>query len=260
MPNIPTWIVQLFVNGPIAVDEPVRFQHPKGFNRRRKFYSDIKINTTSSGLRMSVTAYAGESDLARKAALVFVGAMLDVMAADLKLPLRLSLYDAKLVDRAEFSVKRVVNEMNFKRAFQQARKLSDNETTFLRALSWYRKGLITEDPFDRFLAFWISIEIVAGKYHPNVPEAKKGSKSQIWECFKNLWGDCSNWPLIAGQDKWIDEIYELRQNIAHGTAPVDVDEVERVLMKTDTILNIAHLFLNNFKNKLLNQLDPRIAI
>lgn len=252
MPNTPTWIVQLFINGPISVDKPVHFQHPKGFNRKREFYSDIKINAMPSGLRMSVTAYASESNLARKAALVFVGAMLDIMAADIKLPLRVSLYDAKLVNRDEFSVKRVVTKMDFERAFQQARELSISETTFLRALSWYRKGLTTEDPFDRFLAFWNSIEIVASKYHPNVPEAQKGSKSQIWECFKDIWGDCSNWPLIAGQNSWVDDNYEIRKNIAHGVAPVDVEEVERALIKTDTIINVAHLFLKNYKSNLLD--------
>jgi hypothetical protein len=39
------------------------------------------------------TAYARDSELARKAALVFVGEMLDVLALDFGLPLRLSVYD-----------------------------------------------------------------------------------------------------------------------------------------------------------------------
>lgn len=77
-----TCIVQLFIDGPIAVTDRIRFQEPKGFNRRTQFYSDIRVEPSSSGLRMSVTAYASESNLARKAALVFVGEMLDVMATD----------------------------------------------------------------------------------------------------------------------------------------------------------------------------------
>jgi hypothetical protein len=82
----------------------------------------------------------------------------------------------------------------------------------LRGLGWYRKGLYTEDPFDKFLAFWNAIEIVAAAYYQSefVPSidrerAKKGSKSQIWECFKALWGPCEQWPNIAGDDKWFDE-------------------------------------------------------
>jgi hypothetical protein len=55
----------------------------------------------------------------------------------------------------------------------------------LRGLGWYRKGLYTEDPFDKFLAFWNAIEIVAAYYQsefvPSIDRerAKKGSKSQI---------------------------------------------------------------------------------
>lgn len=68
-----TWIVQLFVDGPITVTNPVRFQQSKGFNGRRQFYSEVSVHNSPSGLRMSVTAFARESEPARKAALVFVG-------------------------------------------------------------------------------------------------------------------------------------------------------------------------------------------
>jgi hypothetical protein len=249
MPERATWIVQLFVDGPIAVPAPVHFQHPKGFDDRRQFYSEVSVQNSPSGLRMSVTAFARERDLARKAALVFVGEMLDVLATELKLPLRLSLFDPRNADRPGHSVKRVVREIELRQAFGRARVLSEQEPTFLRALSWFRKGLITEDPIDRFLAFWLTLEIVATKYHPDLPEAKKGSKSQIWESFKMLWGDCANWPLICHQDQWIDENYDLRLQIAHGTAAVDVEAVERAAEMGDIICDVSQRFLTDWVHR-----------
>jgi hypothetical protein len=249
MPNGPTWLVQLFVDGPVAVQDVIRFQHPKGFGRSRQFYSDVRVQGTASGLRIFVTAYARDSDLARKAALVFVGEMLNVLTADLKLSLKLSLYDARTADRDAHSVKRILRESEIQKAFSRARWLSENEPTFMRALSWYRKGLVTEDPLDKFLALWISIEIAAAKYHPPVDVVARGIKSQIWESFKMVWGPIEHWPIITGQQHWIDENHALRVQIAHGTTPVDVDEVERAVAKSDVIRDVAHLFLKNMAAK-----------
>lgn len=139
MPEIATWIVYLFIDGPLAVADPIRFQQRKGFDGRRQFYSEVSLQNSLSGLRMAVTAYAREMEPARKAALVFVGEMLDVLAMTLKLPLRLSLYDPRNADRPEHNVKRVVSELDLRQAFSRARLLSESHPTFLRALSWFWK-------------------------------------------------------------------------------------------------------------------------
>lgn len=246
MPEIATWIVQLFIEGPVAVKSPLRFQHPKGFNGRRQFYSEVNIHSSPSGLRVSVTAFARESDPARRAALVFVGEMLDVLATELKLPLRLSLLDQHKDDRSGHSIKRVIAELELMRAFGRARWLSEEEPTFLRALSWFRKGLETENPLDRFFALWLAIEIVASKYHPDVPRAANGSISQIWESFKVLWGECPNWPIIPGQLHWIDQNHALRVEIAHGTAAVDVEAVERAAEMATVIKEVSQRFLTDW--------------
>ena len=100
--------------------------------------------------------------------------------------------------------------------FKRHAFLGFSEQAILRALGWYRKGLYTEDPFDKFLAFWNSIEIVAGKYHPPIPEGRPtGSKSQIWQCFKAIWGECEGWPTISGDTDWIDDNYEIRFGRLH---------------------------------------------
>jgi hypothetical protein len=113
--------------------------------------------------------------------------------------------------------------------------------------------LHTEDPFDKFLAFWNAIEIVTSKYHPQIPEGRpKGSKSQAWESFKTLWGECQDWPIIQGQTNWIDENYEMRKTIAHGTQPIDIETVRAVAEKIDTIGQIANKFLLEWRQRKLD--------
>jgi hypothetical protein len=125
-----------------------------------------------------------------------------------------------------------------------------------RSLGWYRKALCADDPFDKFLALWNAIEIVASKYYRYVPtidqeRVKKGSKSQLWECFKALWGPCDQWPIIPGQDEWIDENYEARKDVAHGTSSVDIHKVAAVADKLDSVEQVAYRFLRDWREQLL---------
>jgi hypothetical protein len=131
-------------------------------------------------------------------------------------------------------------------------------------LGWYRKGLNAPDPFDRFLAFWNAIEIVAGKYHCCIPtidqaRARQGSKSQIWECFKALWGECDKWPLVAGDNKWIDESCETRNKIAHGAEPVDIHRVSDVSARVSTVEQMAYAFLRDWRERMPIQLHAVAA-
>lgn len=245
---MPEWLVQLFVDGPIAVKHQIHFQHPKGFNPSPQFYSDVKVFGTSSGLSMSVTAMANVSDLARKAALVFVGEMLNVLATELNEPLRLSLYDARVANRDIYSVKRVLAKEDLLSSFERARWLSHHGETFMRALSWFRKGLVTEDPLDRFLAFWISLEVVVNRYQ-EVPEGTSpGVKNRLREAFQTLWGAPERWPVIAGESDWIKKNYDLRVQIAHGTTAFEIEHVEDALAKGNKIRTVAHQFLVGWSN------------
>jgi hypothetical protein len=175
--DIATWIVQLIVDGPGAVRRPVRFQHPKGFNRRQ-FYSDIEIQNSPHGFKMSVTAFARERELARKAALVFVGEALDVLSTDLGLRLALTLDDQRQVKRSEHSVKRVVTEPEIRQAFGRPRWLSEQEPTFLRALSWFRKALDTENPLDRFLPCGLPLKSLPPNITRMFPEPKMAQSAK----------------------------------------------------------------------------------
>ena len=201
---LPTWEVDLDVFGPVSVKSSAHLREPKGFRLPDPFQSDVRIRPFKGGVQITATAYASTLQNARKVTLVFVGYMLDALTLQINLPLYLS-YTASLDFRDSYSERRLVTEDEWHEAFREARLLALAEPTFLRGLGWYRKGMYSDDALDSFLAYWNAIEIVATKYHPENEEAKKGSKSQIWECFNLIWGECAGWPNIPGQIHWIDE-------------------------------------------------------
>jgi hypothetical protein len=150
------------------------------------------------------------------------------------------------------NVKRIIEKIEWLKGFKEARLLNKFEPTFLRALGWYRKGLHTEDPYDKFLAYWNAIEITASKYHPRTERTKNGTKNQIWECFNTLWGDLSDWPIISGNQNWIDANNDIRRKIAHGVAPITVDSIEEIIEKLEKLEQVSYRFLSGWRERLPN--------
>jgi hypothetical protein len=260
--SLAIWEVELFVYGPVKVSNVEKFKTQKGTNFN-PFFSDIEIKNIEEGLNFKVTAFAPTSDVANNAAMVFVGQMLDCLVMDLQEPIPLFFsFDGKNGNNSwNSNVRRFISKVEFKRAFVESLNLMNFEPSFLKAYGWYRKGLYTEDPFDRFLAFYNTIEVIATNYHPKNEASKKGSKSQIWECFKAIWGECNQWPQeIQGQNKWIDENYDIRVGIAHGLANVNVEEVGKVIVMTETIQKVTYMFLRDWKSKQLNLARQREII
>ncbi|MFB9053939.1 hypothetical protein ACFFVB_12705 [Formosa undariae] len=250
--NIPVWEVDISVIGPISIRNRIRINTRKELKHSEPFYSDISITNNENGFQATVTAFAPTSELAEKAAILFFGRMLDVLSINLNLSLQLDVSNNVIIQKTNENVKRIVDQNDFIIAFQDSRFLSLTETTFLRGLSWFRKGKYSQDPYDKFLAFWNSIETVTSKYNPNKISCKsKGSKCHMWECFKKIWGECENWEFIGGQNKWIDEGYSIRKDIAHGIIPIEIDHIEKIVTKLPEIENVSHKFLIDWmKNEL----------
>lgn len=253
-----TWEVDLFVDGPVTLSRRHRTTQQKGFRPENPFYSDVEVTgIPSGGLRATVTARALSERLAFDAAVVFFGRMLDALAFEVDLPLFLSLTEqGPRNSRVRHHSRRIIGSRQIDNAFRVADDLGMTEPAFLRSLGWYRKGLYTEDPLDKFLAFWNSIEIVAAGYYKTVEaidqeRAEQGSKNQIWGCFIALWGTCERWPNIPGDDRWIDENYEIRTKIAHGISPVGIEIVTLVVNRLDVIQRVAHRFLRDWREEIL---------
>lgn len=248
--NIPIWEVEISVIGPVSIQETIRISARKEIEHSEAFYSKVLIKNNTNGFTATLTAFAPNSELAEKAAIIFFGRMLDVLSLRLNLPLQLDLTNNVIIQKTSENVRRIVDKDDFLLAFADARLLNLTKTTLSRSLSWFRKGKYSQDPFDKYLAFWNSIEITSSKYNRNKDACKgKGTKCHIWECFKYVWGKCDKWEFIGGQKKWIDECNEIRKNVAHGTIPIDVNSIEKILTKLPELENVSQKFLTDWMLK-----------
>ncbi|MBT2622837.1 methylamine utilization protein MauJ [Chryseobacterium sp. ISL-6] len=243
--------VELNLSGTISLQSPINFSTEKELEIGAIFNSSVKINNNQQGLKISTTVRTNSEDKAKKIALLFIGKMLDVLSFKLNKPLNIS--DNEIINKSlRGNVRAIIEKNEFREAFEISRNLNLNHTTFLRGLNWYRKGLYSDDPFDKFLAFWNSVSIVASKYHTPNARTSNGSINQIWNCFETLWSsDISNWEGINNNDRWINEMSNIRNNIAHGLIPIEIEYVEDVIGKLDNVKDVAYKFLNEWFNSQL---------
>jgi hypothetical protein len=247
-----TYDVELTVFGKVITRKAIDFNTDKELDVGNVFRSDIVIKPHQQGVRISSTVFTSNQDRAYKVALLFIGKMLDVLALKVNTSVFISNIDIRnLIDKNV--VRAIIDEDEFKQCFEISRTLNLEHTAFLRALNWYRKGLYTDDPFDKFLAFWNSISVVAGKYHAPNDRTRNGIINQIWNCFETLWGNNVNeWPNI-NSDRWINQHNEIRNNIAHGVIPVEVDYVEDVISRLENVQSVAYKFLREWSARILHQ-------
>ncbi len=241
--------VELLISGPITTKRVINFNTEKELDLGSVFRSDISIKKHQQGFIISTTVFTANQDRAYKVALLFIGKMLDILSMKTNLPLNVSLNEYRqLADRN--IVRAVIDEAEFRFCFDLARQLNLYENKLLRAFSWYRKGLYTEDPFDKFLAFWNSICVVADGYCNNNERTKLGTVNRIWDCFITLWGQCPDWEFIHGNDQWVKDNNEVRNKIAHGGVTVDIQYVENVINQLEAVQNVAYKFLTQWASRL----------
>lgn len=246
--------VELLVSGPVTVRRQINFNTDKELDFGNVFRSDISIKKHQHGFVISSTVYTADQDRAYKVALLFIGKMLDILSLKTKSTLNVSLNEYRQIEDRNI-VRAVIDEDEFRFCFDLARQLNLNENKLLRAFSWYRKGLYTEDPFDKFLAFWNSISVVADGYCNDNDRTRQGIINKIWDCFVTLWGDCANWEYINGNDRWVNDNNEIRNKIAHGGVTVDIQYVENVISQLETVQNIAYKFLTQWADRLGRRIE-----
>jgi hypothetical protein len=247
-----TYQVELSIAGPVTVARSIHFNADKELDIGNIFQSNIEIKKSNCGLNIFSTVQTADEDRAYKVALLFIGKMLDVLSLRTNTALNLNIHEASIINERSL-VKAVISPEDFRRCFELSRILNLNEPKMLRALNWYRKGLYTDDPFDKFLAFWNSIGVAAGWYHTPDARTPAGNVNQIWNCFINLWGhECREWPVINGDDNWVNVNNSIRNDIAHGNITVEIDHVSNVLNRLEAVQAVAYNFLAQWSSHQLN--------
>lgn len=243
------WEVKLEVGGAIKVVRDFDMWQAKGFDPSDQFYSDILIKNSCCGLTASITAYAPTSEIAYKAALYFFGNMIDILCFKIDLPLYLYYYHVTNRGNEEYTAKRILDKQLFKDSFRLAREYStdDRKSVVLRALGWYRKGLMSSDPIEKFLSLWNVIESLGAKFHTKTDRTNSGAINQIYQCFLDYIGQQETWDL---PERWINSMHELRSQLAHGGKTIDIHTIEEVSEYNITLKNQANLLLHKICDRL----------
>jgi len=255
--NLPKWEVSLFFQGPIKIEKPINFNTRKDYDREIPLYSNVSIDFNDRhrfdhSYKIKVNTFALKRDIAYKWAFIFVGMSFDVLSFLIDVPLTLTLNNQRVNGEFEYEQSRVVTTEELEFAFKESRLLFLTKPPFLRALSWYRKALLSTDPFDKFLAFWNSIEIVSSNYHTKTEKTKAGSKNQIWQSFNDIWNITTVNTLFSNLDLWLKENYNIRNDIAHGLISIDIDKIEEISSRNVNLQLIAQKFLEDWRNNKLN--------
>lgn len=237
--------VQLLVSGPVTISRAIQFNTEKELHIGNIFNSNIGISKHAQGFLINSTIRTTDQERAYKLALLFVGRMLDVMAIRINCYLNVTMNNYKIADRN--IVRTVITEAEFAFSFRMARDLNIEEPRMLRAFSWYRKALYTEDPFDKFMAFWNAIGVVADGYSNDNARTRLGIVNKIWDCFITLWGSNHvNWEYVNGDAEWINANNDIRNRIAHGGITIDVEYVDGVISRLPTLQDVAYSFLSKW--------------
>jgi len=241
--------VDLLVSGAITVNRAINFRTDKELDLGNIFQSDIAIKPNKQGIVISSTVRTLDQDRAYKVALLFIGKMLDILSLRINSPLDVSLNERMpVIDRN--IVKAVIERQEFILCFDFSRNLNLNENKLLRAFSWYRKGLYTDDPFDKFLAYWNAISVIGDGYCNDNDRTRQGTINRIWDCFITLWGPCADWEYIGDNDRWINDNNEIRNKIAHGGVTVDIQYVENVIAQLQIVQKVAFKLLTQWAERL----------
>jgi hypothetical protein len=243
MPTRGEWDVELTVTGPITVRQPLQLNVEKG--TRRPFSTTARIRRTSGGVNITVIVRAPDLEEADDAAIYFVGQTLDVLSLNLNLPIALSLSGSHYKP-AEPHAKRIVTEAEWSDAFHFGREYGIERPVFSRALSWFRKGLTSEDPIDKLIAWWSSIEGPGSKFARSTPRTQKGAVNQVCDCFDQVWENVGTWKVIPNEAQWVNRFHEARSAIAHGFIPVDIENVREIAALLPKLRELAHAFLSDW--------------
>ena len=212
----------------------------KGFDQDQ-FYSNIVIENSGMGVTATVTAYADTSDIAKIAALVFLGRMTDILILDNNIPLVLQASEDRAHYTKKFSTRRLLDKKDVIAAFNLARFLENEHPTLLKAIGWYAKGKTSNNTLDSFLAFWNAIEITATTYHTKTERTKHGTINKIYQCFIDYFGEPQYWDV---PERWIKEMHDRRSRIAHGAEETTAEAINEVSLLIPKLADISRKLIN----------------
>lgn len=234
------WEIGMSVTGDVAVKRSIEIDVMKG--SRNPFMTTVYIESTQHGVNLKVVSQGRSAKSAAHSGLFFVGEMLNVLCLQLDTPLYLNLSDTD-IGTLPTSVRRIVSKDEWSRMFTLGREYGQSRSVFARALSWYRKGLNSEDQIDKLLAIWLSLEVIGKNCGRNTQKTSSEIVNRITHCFNHIWGTPDTWPVTPSGEDWFYSIKNKRNDIAHGTFKIHPESLEAISEDVNKIQKLAREFL-----------------
>jgi len=233
------------ISGPIELpSSQLTMQVLKG--EHQPFETKVQLKNAANGVHLSVIARADNAEEANDVSVFFVGRMLDLLCLGVNIPLYLSLFKPQFRTN-EDHVRRIITQYEWQHAFEKSQSYGIERSTFCRALSWYRKGLASEDPIDKLMAFWASLEAICSKYCDANDRTANGIINKICNCFDKVWGDVTRWKVIPNDSQRINTFCEKRNDIAHGTLRiVRVEIIKEISELLPKLKELCYEFLKDW--------------
>jgi hypothetical protein len=114
----------------------------------------------------------------------------------------------------------------------------ERKTSILPSLSFFKKGPVTSDD---------NVDIIANRLHEIIEEEKalKNEERKVTKVIKELYRKASKIDDSAVQDKKVEEA----KNVPKGKSELLDDDVKKVLLTTDTLLEkLPHAVIDEFVN------------
>ena len=233
------WEVDIDIIGPISIADNISFKQVKGFDEDQ-FYSNVVLRKEEYGVATTVTAYADNAEIARTAAFVFLGRMVDILAFDNDISLAMADHRSVANIRGRNPTRRTLTTDEICTAFNFARQLEIEQPILLRAIGWYSKGKISNNALDAFLSYWNAIEIAASKYHTQTNRTESGAINKVYQSFLDYLGSEDQWNF---PNSWINSMYEKRCCIAHGGEETTAEAINEISILLPGISTISRRFL-----------------
>ncbi len=245
--EITEWEVELAISGAVTVGERVlHILAEKG--EANPFTTTISLSKVSQGVRCILIARAFTQENANDAAVYFVGQALDVLSLRLNTPLYLNLFKPDY-RQSSVHVRRIVTKREWQQAFHLGRQYSLYRRYFSRAISWYRKGLVSEDPIDRVIAFWSALEALGSVFYRNNQRTQQGIINQVCDCFDQLWGSVEQWKAIPNNPNVVNEFHNYRNGFSHGFMRVDIETIRDIVVRLPIYQDLVYAFLSDWEQQ-----------
>lgn len=241
MQVVSEWEVELAISGAITLGRK-SFRLPVEKGEQDPFTTTVTISKADQGCHCKLIARAYTEENANDVTVYFVGQALDVLSLELDLPLYLNLFQPKFRSVSSH-VRRVVTEEEWLEAFTRGRDFSINRRHFSRAIGWYRKGLVSDDPIDRLLAFWSALESIGSVYFRPTSRTENRIINQVCDCFDQIWGSVERWLVIPNQPRVVNSFHDFRNGFSHGFKRVDINTVREVSKELPVFQELTHEFL-----------------